>query len=95
MEETKMKIKKDYVLKEIAGQFVVVPVGEEAIKFNGIISLNKSGKRLFSQLQTEQTEDDLVKYLLSVYDVTEEQAKEDVKKFLKILKENNLLDEQS
>ena len=90
-----MKIKKDYVLKEIAGQFVVVPVGEEAIKFNGIISLNKSGKRLFSQLQTEQTEDDLVKYLLNVYDVTEEKAKEDVKKFLKILKENKLLDEQS
>jgi len=90
-----MKIKKDYILKEIAGQYVVIPVGEEAIKFNGIISLNKSGKRLFEKMKNNQTEETLIKFLMSTYDVSKEKARIDVLGFIKILKENKLLDEKS
>ena len=90
-----MKIKKDYILKEIAGQYVVIPVGEEAIKFNGIISLNKSGKRLFEKMKDNQTEETLIKFLMSTYDVSKEKARIDVLGFIKILKENKLLDEKS
>jgi len=87
-----MKIKKNYVLKEIADQYVVVPVAEEAIRFNGIISLNKSGKRLWEQLQANKTELELIEYLQSVYEVTFEQAEVDVLKFIDTLKANNLLE---
>jgi len=87
-----MKIKSDYVLREIGDQFVVVPINEEAIKFNGIITLNKSGKVLYNTLQNDVTESDLVKSLLDVYEVSEEKANEDVKNFINILKEKNLLE---
>lgn len=88
-----MKIKKNYLLKTIADQYVVVPVGEEAIRFNGIISLNKSGKRLFEYLQEDHTDSELIEFMMSIYDVSETKAKEDVNRFIKTLKENNLLDE--
>ena len=87
-----MKIKKDYKLREIADQYVVIPVGEEAIKFNGIISLNKSGKRLFEQLQENKEINELIDYLQSIYDVSLEQATSDVNKFVDILKVNDLLE---
>ncbi len=87
-----MKVKQNYVLKEIADQYVVVPIAEEAIRFNGIISLNKTGKRLFQKLQTEQSEKDLVDYLVSVYEVEPDKAKEDVLNFIKTLKEKNILE---
>jgi len=87
-----MKIKKNYLLKEVADQYVLVPVGEEAIKFNGVISLNKSGKRLFEKLQTDVTQEQLISHLQSLYDVTTEKATKDVANFIKIMKENNLLE---
>ncbi len=87
-----MKIKKNYVIKEIADQYVVVPIAEEAIRFNGIISLNKSGKRLWEQLQSEKTENELIDYLLSIYEVSQEQAQTDVHNFLGTLKANDLLE---
>ena len=37
-----MDIKKDFVVRTIAGQDVVVPIGENVAKFNGIISLNET-----------------------------------------------------
>ena len=49
--EKTMKLKAGFTLKEVGNQFMVLPVGEGALNFNGIISLNKSGKFLFELLQ--------------------------------------------
>ncbi len=88
-----MRMKKNYLLREIADMYVVVPTGQEAIKFNGIISLNQSGKRLFEKLQEDRTESELVDFLLDTYDVTKKKAREDIRQFVAILKEHDLLDE--
>ena len=45
-----MKIKNNYILRTVAGQHLVVPVGEEGVNFNCIITLNNSGKLLFEEL---------------------------------------------
>ena len=87
-----MKIKSNYVLREVGDQFVVVPTGVEAIKFNGIITLNKSGKRLFKELQNEVTEVYLIEYLQTTYEVDEIKATKDVFNFINILKDNDLLE---
>ena len=50
-----MKIKKGFILKSVSDKFIVVPVGEEAVNFNGLMTLNKSGKLLFEALQQEST----------------------------------------
>ena len=87
-----MKIKSNYVLRSIGDQFVVVPIGEEAIKFNGIITLNNSGKFLFKKLQENVEITDLVDSLLNAYEVSEAKALKDVQNFINILKENDLLE---
>lgn len=38
-----MKIKKGFVLRSVVGSRVVVPMGNEAINFNGMITLNETG----------------------------------------------------
>mgnify|MGYP007095657831 FL=1 len=38
-----MKIKNGFAKREIAGSYIVVPVGKEASEFNGMITLNESG----------------------------------------------------
>ena len=52
-----MKVKSEYILRELAGQNIVVPIGSEAVNFNGVITLNNSGKRLFKKLKEETTKE--------------------------------------
>ncbi len=88
-----MKIKKHFVLRDVAGQSIVVPIGEAAITFNAMITLSESGKFLWENLLNDIDEDQLVAALLDEYDVAEEVARIDVLEFLNKMREADLLDE--
>ncbi len=88
-----MKIKSDYMLRNVAGYYVVVPIGEGTLNFNGVINLNESGATLWKAMEADVTEADLVRALTSEYEVDEETAKTDVAAFVKKMKEANLIDE--
>ena len=87
-----MKIKKDFLLRKVAESYVVVPVGSAVIDFSGLINLNESGALLFERMQKGADEDDLVKALLGEYNVSEEVARADVKKFIAKAKEADILE---
>jgi hypothetical protein len=90
-----MKIKKDYVIKKIGKELIIVPVKDEAIRFNGIITVNKTGAFLFGLLQEENlTVDQLVDKVLNNYEVDEVTARKDIEAFIKICQEHSLLDEE-
>ena len=72
----------EFVLRQVAGKFVVVPLGKAAEAFQGMITINKTGKFLWDLLETEQTEQTLASALVQTYGITEERAMEGVKKFL-------------
>jgi len=88
-----MRIKKGFILREIAGNHVVVPVGKATVNFNGIINLNKTGAFLWKQMAEDRTMEELVKAILDNYNITEEVAKADVFDFIETLKEAKLLEE--
>ncbi len=86
-----MKIKEGFVLREVAGSYIVVAVGEAVKTFNGVINLNQTGALLWKELSNGGDEDALVKILLDNYDVAEEIARQDASAFIKRLKDANLL----
>lgn len=88
-----MKIKSGFILRDIDGQSVVIPVGAVATRFNGMITLRGTGKFLWNLLGEEQTEDSLLAAVLHTYDVTAETAQADIANFIHALKEADLLDE--
>lgn len=45
-----MKIKEGFILRNVAGSYVVVPIGEATLDFNGMMSLNETGAFLFGKL---------------------------------------------
>ena len=89
-----MKIQKEFVLREIAGDYVIIPTGKTALTFNGLITVNEVGAELWKMLQSDVTFEDLTKGILEVYDVDEETAKEDIREFLDTLKKGGVLDEK-
>ena len=46
-----MRIKDGFVLREIAGQIMVIATGEASKNFHGMIKLNETGRDIFVALQ--------------------------------------------
>lgn len=88
-----MKIQKEFVLREIAGDYVIIPTGKTTLTFNGLITVNEVGAALWKMLQSEKSLDDLVQGILDEYDVEESVAREDIQEFLDTLSKNGILDE--
>lgn len=87
-----MRIKEGYMLREAAGETVVVPFGEEALNFQGIISLNETGAFLWKLLEQGCKQDILVKALLNEYEIDVDTANNDVKNFVEKVKKAGVLD---
>lgn len=87
-----MKIKSGFAKREIAGSIIVVPVGKTSLEFNGMITLNESGSFFWDCFTNDITVDDAVKMVTDEYDVDEDRARADIEAFVKMLKENNLLE---
>ena len=86
-----MKIKEGFIIREVAGSFVVVAVGSAAKEFSGIINLNETGAFLWKALEKGATKDELVAKLLAEYEVDEATARADVDAFVQKLQENQLV----
>ena len=86
-----MMINDGYILRNIAGVHVVVPVGERVIDFNGMITLNDTGAFLWKAIDMDVSIEDLPELLTKEYEVSIEDAKKDVFEFVDILKENNII----
>lgn len=86
-----MRINKEFVLREIAGDYVIIPTGQTVLEFNGLITVNEVGVSLWNMLQEEVTEDDLVAGILKEYEVEEDIAREDIREFIQTLVEGNIL----
>lgn len=85
-----MKLKDGFLLRQVAGQTVVLPVSGD-LDLNMMITLNDTGAFLWERLQSEIDEVALVAALLEKYDVDEATAKNSVAAFVKKLNDNGFL----
>ena len=67
-----MRIKSGFVLREVAGQNMVIATGEASENFNGMIKLNSTGKEIWLGLQEGLSEEDIALGLQKKYDVEPE-----------------------
>ena len=90
-EETLMRVEKEFVLREIAGDYIIIPTGKTVLEFNGLVTVNEVGVLLWKMLQQEVTFDELVEAVLGEYDVDEATARADIQEFLDKLIESGIL----
>lgn len=88
-----MRASKDFIMREIAGEHILVPVGAAAARFNGLITMNELGRSIFDLLAREQTVEQLVERIVGEYDVSPETAREDTLEFLQQLRDIGALEE--
>ena len=89
-----MKIKKGFVLREMAGGVsVVVGVGEKANELKGYLTLNESGALIWKTLEKGADLNGVVAKILQEYDVSEELATKDASLVIEKLKEIGAIDD--
>lgn len=88
-----MKIKSGFAKRAIAGSNIVVPVGRKNAEFNGMITLNDSASFFWDCFCQDITMDEAVKMVTDEYEVDEARARRDIEDFVKMLRDNDLIDE--
>ena len=83
-----MKIIKDFILRDIAGETILVPTGSTAQEFNGLITVTETAKLIWQNIEKVDSAEELVDMILEEYEVEEEIARRDVYGFVGALVDN-------
>ena len=86
-----MKASNQFILRTIADEHLLIPVGEAAISVKGLIALSESGALLYSKLKDGCTKADLIAGLMAEYEVSEEIARQDTDAFLDQMRQLGML----
>ena len=87
-----MKTKKNFVLRQIAGSWVVLSIAEATVDFDGMLTLNESGLMLWRLLEQGSSREALATALTEEYDVSYEMALADVDEYLEKLDRAGCID---
>lgn len=89
---TEYKIKDCFLLKNIAGENVVIMRGPGALEFSGTLILNESCALLWREMSTPCTKEQLSKMLVDEYHIDNNVAARDVDACIKKMSEYDLID---
>ena len=88
-----LMVSQDYRLREVAGEHIIIPVGQAAITFNGLIAVNGVALSIWKLLQKGASFGEIVDGICAEYEVDAQTAAADLTEFLDTLQENGLLEE--
>lgn len=66
-----MEIRKQLVKRNIAGDVILVPIGDASLELKGLVTLNETGELLWDRLPQAADAADLAAALRAEYDVDE------------------------
>lgn len=86
-----MKLKREFVVREIAGDIFLVPTGKTALNLNGMMTLNALGAEIWAMLPEVEGEEEIVQRILAEYDAEPVQIRADVWDFLGKLRQMEII----
>ena len=87
-----MKLKENLVLREIAGEYMIVNPYNQSVDMTQVLSLNETAGWLWKQVEGKEFEcEQLVDLLCEEYEVDRREAEADVRDLCQEWKKNGLL----
>ena len=93
--EQDMKIKSGFTLRNMAGEYIVMPTGKNIRQFDGAIVLNDVSAFVWKKLGESCSREELLEAILSEFEVDREQAQKDLDVLLKKLHEYQVIEDES
>ena len=92
-EKKKYRINPDFILREIAGEYTIIPIGGDNVFSNAVMAPNGTAVFPWEAFQQPSTIQDVVVEAMQKYDVTEEQIYKSISNFVKQSLEFKVLEE--
>lgn len=77
-----MKIAKEFILRDIAGECVLVPTGATTQEFNGLITLSDTARFIWENIEKVDSLDELIKAIVEEYEIDAQTAADDAVEFI-------------
>ena len=87
-----MKRSKDFLLQNVGGQDLLVPIGARVLDMNSLITLNATARLVWELLAEDHSVESLTAGVVEHFDVDRDRARADVKAFLDELGRLGLLE---
>lgn len=89
-----MKINENFVLRQVAENWVVLPLAEKTLNFNGMLTLNDTGALIWQALEQGRGLDEIVGLLTAEYAISEKEARSDAVEFIEKLSRVGCIDRE-
>lgn len=76
------QISEDFVLRQIGGEYAIIPIGETSSISNAVMSPNDSAVFLWKQFMEPNSEEKVIAKVLEEYEAPEEKVEDDVHRFI-------------
>ena len=86
-----MKIKGEFTMREVAGEYLMVPVGSTSMEFNGMVVLTETGVMVWKAISEGAGAEKAVADILEEYDVKENTVREDVNAVIEKLRKAGII----
>ena len=86
-----MKTNKDFILREIVGESVLIPTGKAANDINGMIHLSDTAIFIWKLYDQKENLEEIVKEVINEFEIDEETARRDVYGFSEILYNDGII----
>ena len=82
---------KKYLLREVAGEYLLVPIGESSVQFNSLVTMNETGAFIWKKLDEGMDSKQIAEALTKEYNVSAQQAENDIIEFIDYLKKKAVI----
>lgn len=87
-----MRAKNEFAIREIDGDYVLIPMGKMALTFSGFITTNEVGVFIWECLQDEITEEEVLNKVLDTFEIEKDVALKDIQEFLEKAKSLGMIE---
>ena len=93
-EATDLKAKSGFILRDVMGEYILMPIDDNIGKYNGVVLLNDVSAFLWKKLEHPVSRDDLLAALLDQYRVDEATAANDLDLLLEKLRSFDVIEDE-
>ena len=88
-----MKAKNGFILREVLGEFMIMPVGDNIGTYTGTVILNEVSAFVWKKLQQPVSFEELVESITAEYDIDAGTASKDLKDLLENFRSYDLIED--
>ena len=88
-----MKARKGFILRNLAGEYVLAPVGDQVKAFDSLLLMNELSAFIWEKLQRDVSRQELISAILDDYDVDAETCARDLDAALEEMRETGILED--